>query len=229
MRTLVIGDIHGYADVLRNLLAAAAPTPADRLITLGDYIDRGPDSRGVLDQLVALKKTHQFISLRGNHDQMMLDARQGHDFLQEWLYCGGKATLQSYGDSALPAGELAQVPEAHWQFLEKDCVNWYETEKHFFVHANADPDTPIAEQPLYLLQWEALFDPKPHSSGKIMVCGHTKQRSGLPRNEGHTICIDTWVYGEGWLTCLELETGRLWQANRHGQSRTLFLDEVPAR
>src|SRR5437868_5447379 len=72
MRYLAIGDIHGHADVLRQLLEFVQPRPEDRIITLGDYVDRGPDSSGVLDQLVALYATGQLIPLRGNHDVMML-------------------------------------------------------------------------------------------------------------------------------------------------------------
>ena len=60
-----------------------------------------------------------------------------------------------------------------------------------------------------------------------MVCGHTKQRSGRPRNWGHAVCIDTWVYGDGWLTCLDVRTGRYWQANQAGQTRTDYLDAAP--
>jgi serine/threonine protein phosphatase 1 len=58
-----------------------------------------------------------------------------------------------------------------------------------------------------------------------MICGHTTQKSGLPRNWGHAICIDTWVYGEGWLTCLDIQSGRLWQANKKGECRTGWLEE----
>src|SRR5690242_16898372 len=118
MRTLVIGDIHGYSEVLRQLLAAVAPTPADQIITLGDYVDRGPDSRGVLDQLVALQKTGRLVALRGNHDQMMLEARKGGELYSEWIFCGGTSTVHSYADAAHPSGDLAVVPQAHWKFLE---------------------------------------------------------------------------------------------------------------
>ena len=66
----------------------------------------------------------------------------------------------------------------------------------------------------------------PHCSGKVVVCGHTQQRSGLPLNLGHAVCIDTWAYGQGWLTCLDVLSGRIWQANQAGRVRTLWLHEI---
>jgi len=68
-------------------------------------------------------------------------------------------------------------------------------------------------------------NPAPHCSGKIMVCGHTSQKSGVPLNLGHAICIDTWAYGKGWLTCLDVISGRVWQANQAGQQREAWIDE----
>ncbi len=224
MRYLAIGDIHGYAEVLDRLLAAVKPGPDDQIITLGDYVDRGPDSRGVLDRMVALHATGRLIPLRGNHDVMMLQARNAPEYLREWKACGGKQALESYGDS-FADGRFHLVPEAHWKFLEEDCLDWYEIDTHFFVHAQVCPDLPLEEQPTYLLHWEPLTDAVAHCSGKVMICGHTKQRSGRPRNWGCAVCIDTWVYGDGWLTCLDVKSGRYWQANRKGELRDDWLDE----
>ncbi len=224
MRYLAIGDIHGYADVLRQLFDFVQPQPDDCIITLGDYVDRGPDSRGVLDQLIALNATGQLVALRGNHDVMMVEAHKDRDHLREWLYCGGRQTLASYGDT-FAQGFFGEVPESHWQFLEEECVDWHEIDTHFFVHAQADPNAPFDDQPLYLLHWEPLHEARLHYSGKIMICGHTKQRSGLPRNWGSAVCIDTWVYGDGWLTCLDVKTGKLWQVNRQGEQREGWLEE----
>jgi serine/threonine protein phosphatase 1 len=224
MRVLAIGDIHGCSRALDLVLAAVEPRPQDRVITLGDYVDRGVDSSGVIETLLALHRTGCLVALRGNHDQMMLEARD--DFLKEseWLKWGGRETLLSYGHND-QCGTLSDVPSSHWDFLERTCVDWYETDTHFFVHANADPDLPLAEQPPYLLLWEQLNDPRPHRCGKVMVCGHTRQRSGVPLNLGHTICLDTWVYGPGWLTCLDVTSGEYWQANQLGQQQTGWLDE----
>jgi serine/threonine protein phosphatase 1 len=225
MRVLAIGDIHGCSQALDVLLRAVDPQPDDLIITLGDYVDRGPDSRGVLNRLINLRRIHQVIPLRGNHDQMLLDARRRLEEDEDWLAWGGKETLASYAPPGLP-GNLDDIPLEHWEFLELVCVNWYETETHFFVHGNVHPDLPLEEQPRYLLLWEKLGDnPRPHQSGKVMVCGHTSQKSGLPLNLGHAICIDTWVYGQGWLTCLDVTTGKVWQANQRGESRSAHIDD----
>jgi serine/threonine protein phosphatase 1 len=217
MRVLAIGDIHGCLKALDTLLAAVAPTPEDLLITLGDYTDRGPDSRGVLDRMVALHATGRLVALRGNHDEMFLEARA--DLAGMWVAVGGRETMESYDAFPTAAGMLL-VPEAHWEFLEESCVDWYETETHFFVHANVYPDLPLDEQPTYMLYWEKLAEPVAHVSGKVMVCGHTRQKSGLPLDLGTAVCIDTGVYDpDGWLTCLDVGTGRYWQANQRGELR----------
>jgi serine/threonine protein phosphatase 1 len=239
MRLLAIGDIHGCLRALNTLLDAVSPTPDDQIITLGDYVDRGPDSRGVLDRLLALHASGQLVALRGNHDLMMLDARTGRD--PGWLAVGGKQTLSSYGIAEwkidqLTEGQgwfddpdelLANIPEQHWRFLEDHCLAYYETVHHIFVHANLYPDLPLDEQPDYMLYWEKLVEPCAHVSGKIMICGHTRQRTGRPLDLGSTICLDTGAYEDGWLTCLDVNTGSIWQANELGKARTGWLDDCP--
>jgi serine/threonine protein phosphatase 1 len=224
MRTIAIGDIHGCLTALDTLLGFFGHTAQDRLITLGDYVNRGPDSAGVLDRLIRIHETGKLIPIRGNHDQMMLETRVRYDAIETWMSYGGRATLDSYaargGD-----GTLDDVPDAHWHFLEHICVDYYETETHFFVHANAYPDVPLDEQPLYMLHYERFDDPPPHFSGKVMVCGHTSQKSGNPISVGHAICIDTWVYGKGWLTELDVASGKSWQANQKGETRTSWIDD----
>lgn len=227
MRLLAIGDIHGCLTALDALLAAVSPGPDDQIITLGDYVDRGPDSCGVLERLIALHAGGRLIPLRGNHDIMMLEARNGRDI--GWLAVGGKQTLLSYGggdDDFDTQQRIAIVPEQHWQFLEKDCLPYYETDKHIFVHANLYHDLPLDEQPDYMLYWEKLTEAVAHVSGKTMICGHTRQKSGLPLDLGTSICIDTNIYDGGWLTCLDARSGRVWQANEKGGTRTGWLDFV---
>jgi serine/threonine protein phosphatase 1 len=224
MRILAVGDIHGCLTALDALLARVAPAPDDLLITLGDYVDRGPDSARVLDRVIALYAGGRLVPLRGNHDVMLVNARAGVD-CRLWLGCGGRQTLASYGVAFPESGDLSAVPASHWVFLEEHLRDWYETERHFFVHASAYPDLPLDEQPAYLLHWEKLVDPVEHCSGKVMVCGHTKQHSGRPLDLGTTICIDTGAYEErGWLTCLDVVNGRYWQANQRGQTREGRLD-----
>ena len=73
--------------------------------------------------------------------------------------------------------------------------------------------------------WEQFKDPEPHESGKIMVCGHTAQKSGRPCSVGHAVCIDTWAHGRGWLTCLDVGSGMYWQANQQGETRKGWLED----
>jgi calcineurin-like phosphoesterase family protein len=223
-RILAVGDIHGCATALEALLQAVAPTRDELIVTLGDYVDRGLDSAGVLNRLVRLAGTHRLVPLRGNHEQMMAAARDGEAELQLWCNLGGEATLMSYCPFD-DHGTLADVPDAHWDFLDRRLSDFYETDTHICVHAGVMPHLPLDRQPPLVLRWQTFDDPPPHCSGKVLVCGHTPQKSGLPRNLGHAVCIDTLAHDGGWLTCLDLSSGDVWQANEHGQSRRAHLDQ----
>ncbi|MEK6233679.1 MAG: metallophosphoesterase, partial [Planctomycetales bacterium] len=188
MRVLAIGDVHGCLTALRTLEHGVPFRPDDQIVTLGDYVDRGPNSHGVVDWLIHRMQARNLIPLRGNHEIMMLGARDDPTQRKEWLRCGGDATLASYSPLE-DAGKLADVPDEHWEFFQRDCRDWHETETHFFVHANAYPDCPLAQQPEYMLFWERFENPAPHESGKIMVCGHSSQKSGRPNNRGHAVCV----------------------------------------
>ena len=91
---------------------------------------------------------------------------------------------------------------------------------------SADPAGPGDKLAPAMIRGQKLDAPRPHVSGKTMICGHTRQENGLPCNLGHAICIDTWVYGDGWLTCLDVEEGTCWQANQRGETRMLHLDDL---
>lgn len=225
-RHLAIGDIHGCINALRSLVDFVELRPDDTIVTLGDYVDRGPDSRAVVDFVIGSGKTHDLVPLRGNHEIMMLDSREKKSWLHAWLGYGGDATLQSYAATEDDPGSFADIPDSHIDFLENRLVPYYECKTHFFVHANADAGVPLEEQKDSTLYWRRYVNPEPHCSGKIMVCGHTIQRSGLPRSNGHSICIDTWAYGSGWLSCLDVESGTVWQANEAGDTRSFTIDEV---
>lgn len=150
MRVLAIGDIHGCFQALVALAEAVKFRPDDLIVTMGDCIDRGLNSAGVLDWLIARSKTNKLVALRGNHEVMMLRARDDASQIREWLANGGDATLASYsplGDE----GKLIDVPDEHWNFIENECRNWFETDSHFFVHANAYPDMDLDEQPEFML------------------------------------------------------------------------------
>lgn len=218
MRTLAIGDIHGCNTALRQVLREVQPARDDRLIFLGDYIDRGPESRQVIDSLLELKKTCSPVFLRGNHEVMMLDSRESFLKTDVWQSYGGLETAFSYGSNFGKDWEGA-IPDSHWGFFEQ-TVSYFETERHIFVHACLDPELDLADQPDWLLFWEFFDRIQPHKSGKRVICGHSVQRSGYIKDLGFAACIDTGAAVGGWLTCLDVESGKYWQANQDGESRT---------
>lgn len=213
-RLIAIGDIHGCLSALNAVLAAIAPRSDDTLVLLGDYVDRGPDSRGVLNRVLALCDTCHVVPLLGNHEQMLLLAYEDHSQAFFWLQCGGQATLDSYG------GMPDDVPGEHLEFLQA-CLPYFETEQFLFVHANYDPALPLPAQPRDLLLWVHLhsYMPAPHVSGKTAIVGHTPQKSGEVLDLGHVICLDTHCVGSGWLTAMDVVTRQVWQADKYGRLR----------
>jgi serine/threonine protein phosphatase 1 len=228
-RHLAIGDIHGCINALRSLAEFVGFRSDDIIVTLGDYIDRGPNSRAVVDFMIELGEASSHIALRGNHEIMMLESRDNAGWFHSWISYGGKETLASYthAESDADAGPFADIPDSHFDFIENKLVSYYESDSHFFVHASVDPAVELADQSDAALYWRKYKDPQPHCSGKIMVCGHTAQRSGLPASNGHSVCIDTWAHGEGWLSCLDVDSGTVWQSNEAGDTRTFGLAQGP--
>jgi serine/threonine protein phosphatase 1 len=215
-RLIAIGDIHGCLAAFQTVLAAIDPKPDDTLVALGDYVDRGPDTCGVLEALGRLSGRVRLVPLLGNHDEMLLQVYRGRaELFSDWLAFGGSATLASY-HTLLPEG----IWPRHIEFLEA-CPLYYETPRHFFVHANYRSELPLAQQPRDVLLWESLkiHQPGPHASGKTAIVGHTSQKTGEILDLGHLLCIDTWCYGDGWLTALDVSEGRIWQANQKGEER----------
>lgn len=215
-RLIAIGDIHGCSHALRALLSAIDPKTKDTIVAMGDYVDRGPDTCGVLDMLRTLDEQCRLVPLLGNHDEMMLKVCSGRkDLFGDWLVFGGNATLASY-HTLLPDG----VWRKHIDFLATSRL-FYETQHHLFVHANYRADVPLEKQTRDVLLWESLKRrrPGPHTSGKTAIVGHSAQKSGDILDLGYLKCIDTWCYGEGWLTALDVDSGRVWQANRDGKLR----------
>ncbi len=189
-RTIAIGDIHGCSTALDTLLNAIKPRSEDMIVTLGDYIDRGPGSKGVFDRLIELGSLCRLVPLLGNHDQMLLDVRSGK-YPIYWMFdMGGVVTLDSYG----PARDLSLIPDEHFQFLE-GCRDYLETETHIFVHASYYADLPMEEQPVGMLRWESLRDgiPDPHLSAKTVIVGHSSQKGGEILDLGYLKCIDTYL------------------------------------
>ncbi|MBA4187186.1 MAG: serine/threonine protein phosphatase [Planctomycetaceae bacterium] len=225
MRVFAIGDIHGCLAAFDTLLDWVKPTREDVIVTLGDYVDRGPDSRGVIDRLLELREKLNLICLRGNHEKMMLDAyRGGRAEKKMWLSVGGLEALASYGITAGSAGSLDDVPREHWDFLETGLVDYHESNRYIFVHASVLGGFDMPDQPEYALLWEYFPDAMRHHSGKMVVCGHSSQRSGLPKVIPGAVCIDTRAFADGWLTCLDVNEARYWQADQRGNKREGRLD-----
>ena len=219
-RTFAIGDVHGCLVALDTLLESLDLQSDDTLIFLGDYVGRGPDSRGVLERLIELSARDNTVFLRGNHDLWMERARHDRQWFVSWLTggVGGLETLQSYGG-------FDDVPDSHWQFLD-DLVEYHETEHEIFVHGAVDASLDLFDQHQQTLLWERINDQAPHFSGKRVICGHTSQKSGLPLNRGFAVCVDTFCCGGRWLTALDVTSNRFWQANEQGETRESWLSEI---
>lgn len=215
-RLIAIGDIHGCRDALRSLITAIGPRKNDTIVTLGDYIDRGPDSRGVIDLLIDLAGKCRLVPLLGNHEEMMLRVLRGEQPHQAWLQFGGVETLESYGFN----GDLEFLPPEHVKFFGS-LVDYYAEEGVFFTHAAYDPLLPLDRQPADTLRWQTLRDgiPLPHVSGAMAVVGHTADTNGDVLDAGHLICIDTFCYGGGYLTALDVRNRAIWQVTQNGHLR----------
>jgi serine/threonine protein phosphatase 1 len=225
MRTFAIGDIHGYLEPLRALIDSVSPARDDLLVFLGDYVDKGPDVKGALDYLIELSKSHNAIFLRGNHDQMMIDAHCDPAKITIWECLGGRNPLSSYGHGDLKT-QLQTVPPEHWEFLQATCRDYFETPEFIFVHGGIRNTVAPAEEERERLQWMTLGTAEPHLSQRTVICGHSAQRSGQIVNLGHTICADTGITHGGWLTCLALDTFDFWQVNADGERRGGVLRKI---
>ena len=212
-RKLAIGDVHGCLVSLKTLRDHLQPTEEDTVIMLGDYIDRGPESKGVIDYLLHWPWSAELVLLKGNHEIIMAEAGFSADHLAYWCQVGGLETMASYD------ARFANIPPSHWRFIEKG-LPYFETKKWIYVHGGVAPKEPLAEQDPVEMAWRRFPDAKPHQSGKRVVCGHTVQRGGRPTNRGHSICIDTGACRGGWLTCLDAKRGKYWQANERGKIRS---------
>jgi serine/threonine protein phosphatase 1 len=179
----------------------------DTVVFMGDYIDRGPDSRQVVETVLELRRKHErVVCLAGNHEKMFLnwlDGREEEFFLSN----GGRSTLQSYGISPDAQDRVAQVPSEHLEFFEtlSPC---YETENYVFVHAGVRPGIPMGLQDPYDLIWiRHEFFLSDHGLKKTVVFGHTPFRRE-PFVGEKMIGIDTGAVYGGALTCLELPAMR---------------------
>jgi serine/threonine protein phosphatase 1 len=205
-RLIAVGDIHGCSQNLRVILKGIVPEKDDAFVFLGDFVDRGPDSKGVIDEILALSEICTVHTICGNHEEMILAAIAGgsSDF-NFWCKFGGIETLASYG-----AKTVREIPYSHLRFIA-DCKDYLENDEYIFVHAGCNPNIPLHENNGDHLRWNRPVM-APHISGKTVVCGHTVQRKIL--DLGHYLCIDTacGVWPGGRLTAIDLKSGKIWQA-----------------
>ncbi|MDH4121373.1 MAG: serine/threonine protein phosphatase [Deltaproteobacteria bacterium] len=221
---IAIGDIHGCLAPLEKLVSRLPP--GRELVFLGDYIDRGPDSAGVVAFLLTLAQTRPCRFLMGNHEDMLLKALRSPDHIGQWIINGGTATLKSYGsnveDWRLQPSRGALFGE-HGEFF-KGLAMFYQDPHAIYVHAGINPaleDMPQQKANTLLWVREEFFSKPERWRGKPVVFGHTPTRfMGLSGREIYKnppyFGIDTGcVYG-GFLTAFDPATGEIWQANNMG-------------
>ncbi len=202
-----IGDIHGNLSHLEQIMEKIRPSldpQKDTLVFLGDYIDRGPDPKGVVDFILQVQEEFsEVVCLKGNHEDMLLDwVLNGRNY-DLYLYNGGSSTIRSYSQEG-----SFHLPPEHLDFFNTLRL-YYETDRYIFVHAGLREGIPLAEQNPHDLIWiREEFIYSPHDFGKTVIFGHTPlQRVLMTPNK---IGIDTGAVYGGTLTCLELPTQRFY-------------------
>ena len=224
MSRYVVGDIHGCVDELRRLIETLPLARDDRLVFLGDYIDRGPDSSGVVSYLISLQKQRndfELVFLKGNHEDMLLsylglNGQHGDMFLIN----GGKATLASYGLTAdrfsAPQALLA-IPAEHLHFFE-GLERYYSMDSFLCVHAGIHPQKSLAEQTDEDLFWiRNAFIFNSHGLPYTVLFGHTPQAAVL-YDLPYKVGLDTGLVYGNMLTCLDVDEKVLYQINRGRKS-----------
>lgn len=222
-RTLVIGDVHGCLDALIAMESYVNFQPEDEIIFLGDYIDRGPDSKQVIDWIIEKQQTLNIKTLVGNHEVMMVNAADSFDSYIFWVMNGGTTTLESFDKT------LIEFDQKYWDFIDR-CQLFIETDDYIYVHGGATPEIPISEQNVDTLCWLRFREHGPHHSGKTIICGHTPQRNYIPSVKDGGVCIDTHVFNpEGFLTCLDTNSGKYWQTSNHSSEQRSDTITMPCK
>ncbi len=201
-KIFIVGDIHGCLDMLKRLIDKIEWNSAnDRLIFIGDYIDRGEDSKSVVDFILQLKESSSLIQcLIGNHEQMFLDYLSGVDS-QSSLLNGGLSTLKSY-EEVRRSQDDALIPSSHLDFYSS-LLSMIELEQYYIVHAGFRPNISIEDQDLNDMIWiREEFIYSNYDFGKVVIFGHTPLNSPLIMK--NKIGIDTGAVFGNYLTCLEL-------------------------
>jgi serine/threonine protein phosphatase 1 len=198
--TYAIGDIHGSLDKLERLMLQcerdAAGQPAT-FVFLGDYIDRGPQSSGVVAYLIEMQSRfgERVIALKGNHEAMALGAIDGETPLRLWFMQGGDETLESYGGVG-----PAELPQEHVAWMRSLRLT-HDDGLRLFVHAGIDPQKPLAAQVESALLWiREPFLSHTGDYGRLIVHGHTPQLTGAPDLRSNRLDIDTAAVFGGPLT-----------------------------
>lgn len=201
-RIFIVGDIHGCVDMLKRLMDKIDWRPdSDRLIFLGDYIDRGADSKGVVDFILELSRSSSLVEcLLGNHENILLDFLSSGD-PRLLLMNGGLTTLESYQTGGKGKGE-AQIPHDHLDFFNSLQL-YLELDDYYVVHAGFRPGVEIEKQTIEDLTWiREPFIFSDQDFGKKVIFGHTPMSDPLVMD--NKIGLDTGaVYGNR-LTCLEI-------------------------
>ena len=224
IRIYAVGDIHGRVDLLDQLLKridadlSANPISVGIEVYLGDYIDRGPASREVVDRLVERNRTFRAVFLKGNHETYLTNFAANPPILADWRRLGGAETLISYGiappvnasvevQARLAATFDQALPASHRRFLSNLKLS-FTCGDFFFVHAGVRPGVPLAKQREEDLLWiRQDFLLCEDEFSKIIVHGHTPVSE--PDIRPNRINIDTGAYATGRLTCLKLEDDRI--------------------
>lgn len=223
-RLYVIGDIHGRSDLLDLMIGKisrdleASPVEECLTVTIGDYIDRGADSRGVIDRLASNPFPTDFVALKGNHEALFETFMRDPSVFAHWRHLGGLETLQSYGVAAGPllvgksldeaARSLqAAMPQAHVDFLASLKTSLI-VGKYFLCHAGVRPGVSLERQSEEDLLWiRDQFLNSKADFGKIVVHGHTPIE--MPEVLPNRINVDTGAFMTGRLTCAVLEMGQV--------------------
>jgi len=194
-RIFAIGDIHGCNDVFQQMLFAEIKIDKqDEVYCIGDYIDRGPDSKDVIDTIITLKEQgYQIHTLRGNHEQMMMDAELSMDNFERWYSNGGTTTLQSFNTDRYSA-----MPVKYREFFE-NTQYYINTNDYIFVHAGLNFENADIFEDKDAMLWIRDFSPQQNRLGnRLLIHGHTpKSLHYILKQKGNYINIDAGcVYGE---------------------------------
>jgi diadenosine tetraphosphatase ApaH/serine/threonine PP2A family protein phosphatase len=215
-RLFAIGDIHGCPDELEAILREIAPGAGDTVVFVGDYVDRGPSARAVIDLAMELEKTHaEVVFLKGNHEDMMLSfLGLPGNYGESFLFNGGLATLESYGLKEDDLSEARErIPEPHLDFFKNLAVS-YLRPPYLFVHAGILPTRQLEDQQTEDMLWiRQEFILHPHQIDATVVFGHTPMR-GVMVDLPYKLGIDTGLVYGGKLTCVEFTEGVLYQVQR---------------